>query len=966
MAIYIQGVPTYQREPTMFTPEYDFLSTMLSGRTNKFNTNFKKVNDLYGSVVYADLTRPELIAARDKFVEKLPSQIEKISGLDLSLQQNVDLAQNVFQPFFDNEYIMGDMIKTKKIKEQINKMNELKNHPDPDVRSRYWKEGAEVLNYWYKDYIEAPLDEAMKMNPPTYTENVDLVKMADDYLTKMGYKDASVQGMSSDGRFIVTYKNGKALESTAYQALMKRMMNDPKIQAAYFTKYDLESRRYAEQAVQTGQAVNIQDGKKQWGKSQIQASRNQLAAVVPAYEQAIKQAQTKLDKRLNYLKSKNIGENHPYYQEYLTDKNSLDLMKAELQNSKASLDSIDQLLEDPDMDFSIPAVQQLMSIQLKQDLGQAASLYANKNATVSMEPEPYVLKEWEHNLQKDALKYASQLRKSEMILKSKLNQQEAYNIAYSKKKAELDAENEANKTANDYVNSLLQLRKSPGETTKNVNVVSSNAEAILQIDRANIQNKVDATFEYMFNSGNYEFPKGVEYRNGFVFFGNKRYTKDQIKNYLNDLYSNYDYGAANNGLKPGNPFGGNYTKPRDGNPNVIEPVFSPDTLFQQVENYSSKGSTAGLGKKQKETLVKIHSAVIDVQNGSQKIVTLNEELANLYETQYRTYIETANARQLTQTSRLIKDGKLKSPFQNGRILTEDEWIELNYGTVRYGGNVDKRRREKYQQIFIDLNKTLNGEANKNLGEEMFQTYSVEGALNGDPYSYTTGKTAFSRNEIYSFGTIPSPQFSVNIQAVESVLGLSSSEVVVEGSISKDFEKLSAKDQLGQALETYYNSLIAGDKADKKQSLGIEFIPGAENGVNTYKVTINSEEPGRDPGGRVFTLTVPTNEDASYRPNELDINSGSLIEEEKEIAVNNGGIAKIYKEDGVYKYDIIFYKVNDNGDIYLDYENAIENITATNSNKEPLNDSEFKFFKESTLNLLYDIQKQNITALERLK
>ena len=67
MATYVPGVPQYLPEFKPFTPDYKFLSNVLDTKTNRYNTNYKQINDLYSKVVYGDLSRKDTQDIRSIF-----------------------------------------------------------------------------------------------------------------------------------------------------------------------------------------------------------------------------------------------------------------------------------------------------------------------------------------------------------------------------------------------------------------------------------------------------------------------------------------------------------------------------------------------------------------------------------------------------------------------------------------------------------------------------------------------------------------------------------------------------------------------------------------------------------------------------------------------------------------------------------------------------------------------------------
>jgi len=110
MATYVPGSKTYSREIQPFTPDYKFLSSVLGTRQDRYDTNYKQLSDLYGKVVYADLSREDTIGMRDQYANQLAPKIQQISGMDLSLRQNVDSAKSVFKPFYEDDLIVKDLV----------------------------------------------------------------------------------------------------------------------------------------------------------------------------------------------------------------------------------------------------------------------------------------------------------------------------------------------------------------------------------------------------------------------------------------------------------------------------------------------------------------------------------------------------------------------------------------------------------------------------------------------------------------------------------------------------------------------------------------------------------------------------------------------------------------------------------------------------------------------------------------
>ena len=103
MATYLQGVTDYIPEYQPFQPDFNFFASALQTKQNRYDKNWSKLNRVYGKFVNAPLTHSQSIANRDQYLKNAVKNIQKISGLDLSLEQNVQQAMQVFTPFYNDK-----------------------------------------------------------------------------------------------------------------------------------------------------------------------------------------------------------------------------------------------------------------------------------------------------------------------------------------------------------------------------------------------------------------------------------------------------------------------------------------------------------------------------------------------------------------------------------------------------------------------------------------------------------------------------------------------------------------------------------------------------------------------------------------------------------------------------------------------------------------------------------------------
>ena len=56
--------------------------------------HWKKLNNVYGSLLYADTTHEQSQEVKDQLKNEIDFNLRRVSGLDLSLEQNVTLRLN--------------------------------------------------------------------------------------------------------------------------------------------------------------------------------------------------------------------------------------------------------------------------------------------------------------------------------------------------------------------------------------------------------------------------------------------------------------------------------------------------------------------------------------------------------------------------------------------------------------------------------------------------------------------------------------------------------------------------------------------------------------------------------------------------------------------------------------------------------------------------------------------------------
>jgi hypothetical protein len=234
MATYLQGVTDYIPQIQPFRPDYNFLGNVLQTRQTKYDASKKQISELYGSLLNGPLSKETNIKRRDEFFKVIDNDIKRISGLDLSLQQNVDQAQNVFKGFYDDKYLVSDMVKTKNHMNELEKGENSKYCYDQDkCGGTYNETSMRKLQYKMEEFKATSDDEALNFDMGSYDAYYNWQKDAAKNLKDQGM---TVTQDSESGHYIVRDKNGVLVENALYNMFDQIYSNDPRVANNYDTK----------------------------------------------------------------------------------------------------------------------------------------------------------------------------------------------------------------------------------------------------------------------------------------------------------------------------------------------------------------------------------------------------------------------------------------------------------------------------------------------------------------------------------------------------------------------------------------------------------------------------------------------------------------------------------------------------------------------------------------------------------
>lgn len=244
MGTYLQGVQSIIPSIQPHDNGLNMVANLLQLKQSQYDSNYKQLNKMYGQFYYADLTREDNIKRRDATVQQIDLDLKRIAGLDLSLEQNVQQASQIFKPFYEDGALMKDMAWTKNFNNTLGTAEGLLKSDDEKARKQYWDDGIRELQYRREEFKNAAPEEAMGFGDVVYTPYVNVAERTRKLAKEAGlsYEKTS---LSPDGKWIMKNKNGQLIIEPLSNLFEAELGKDPAIQAVYKTQAYLNRKDFA-------------------------------------------------------------------------------------------------------------------------------------------------------------------------------------------------------------------------------------------------------------------------------------------------------------------------------------------------------------------------------------------------------------------------------------------------------------------------------------------------------------------------------------------------------------------------------------------------------------------------------------------------------------------------------------------------------------------------------------------------
>ncbi len=333
MATYPQGITSFIPSYQPFQLDWNVLSRNLQLKQNKYDQNWNQLNNVYSRLYSAQVSNPESQKVKDNLLKQIDFNVHRVTGLDLSLKQNVTQAQQIFKPFYQNPNLMADIVKTNQYNTEYSKGKSLATSKTKAQQDMYWGGGLQYLNNKMEEFKETPFDQLSSFEKFEYVPYVNTDKVMREIQKEMG----NVKVMQRNGAYWVTTQNGEFLKEPLQRRFRQALASDPRVMDVY--RVEAYNAGQADIRGKMSQDANMsrQDAERLYLNEQTTTLRDQQQKQLDKIISEKKTVQNKVDNLR--VKSKNnptkdIDDSLAQYEKYLSD---LDQMEESMSETLETL-----------------------------------------------------------------------------------------------------------------------------------------------------------------------------------------------------------------------------------------------------------------------------------------------------------------------------------------------------------------------------------------------------------------------------------------------------------------------------------------------------------------------------------------------------------------------------------------------------------------------------------------------------
>lgn len=223
---WLENVPSSLTPVPVYQPDFGFLQSMQMKANQQYEQGFKEVKTAYSSLFNKKVTGEEATKRQQDYSKQALDQMKAIAATDLSDPKNVQLADDILSPFYEDKFYLENIARTSELQNEFGKLESMRTSKDKEERLLYRPWVSEYLNQAVEQLANAPMTKEAysklerRQAFPVYDIGADAAKEFDELYGKDGFTTTDL-----DGNVMKTTKNGPksfAAFNTLYKSVASR------------------------------------------------------------------------------------------------------------------------------------------------------------------------------------------------------------------------------------------------------------------------------------------------------------------------------------------------------------------------------------------------------------------------------------------------------------------------------------------------------------------------------------------------------------------------------------------------------------------------------------------------------------------------------------------------------------------------------------------------------------------------
>ena len=220
---WLENVPSSLTPVPVYQPDFGFLQSMQMKANQQYEQGFKEVKTAYSSLFNKKVTGEEATKRQQDYSKQALDQMKAIAATDLSDPKNVQIADDILAPFYEDKLYLQNIADTSHYQNEFAKQEAMKSAKTKEERELY----NPVIDYYlgkgYEQLAKAPMtNEAYgKLERRKSIGIVNISEIAKKQISDVGY----IKTVDANGNAMVITTNGpKSVEaySSVYKSIAAR------------------------------------------------------------------------------------------------------------------------------------------------------------------------------------------------------------------------------------------------------------------------------------------------------------------------------------------------------------------------------------------------------------------------------------------------------------------------------------------------------------------------------------------------------------------------------------------------------------------------------------------------------------------------------------------------------------------------------------------------------------------------